>query len=201
VIRLHGRDRTEEASVREEEGAVESALVQEAERAAEAARLLEEEEARKRAAQHEQSARQQEERERIQKILNAGSEEYDSFKPISEHNQKELSQADRQLEKLRRQRKYRNNQPDRFDEFLGRYGLTKETAVRIATLFLIVVLSVIYVMGRGSSKTAPDISGAGEGMSGTGALEEQVDDGTETEPSEDFEDTQLPTGGGDFENN
>lgn len=202
VIRLHGRDKSEEARVREEENAVEAALLQEAERAAEAARIQQEEEAQIHAAQRDQSARQREERDdRIQKILNTGSEEYDSFRPISEHNRKELSKEDLRLEKLRRQRKYRNNQPDRLDEFLGKYGLTKETAVRIATLFLIVVLSVIYVLGRGSSKTAPDHTGAGTGTTGIESVEEQVDDGTVTEPSEDSEETQLPTGGGDFENN
>lgn len=202
VIRLHGRDQSEEARVREEENAVEAALLQEAERAAEAARIQQEEEARIHAAQRDQSVRQREERDdRIQKILNTGSEEYDSFRPISEHNRKELSKEGLQLEKLRRQRKYRNNQPDRLDEFLGKYGLTKETAVRIATLFLIVVLSVIYVLGRGSSKTAPDHTGAGTGTTGIESVEEQVDDGTVTEPSEDSEETQLPTGGGDFENN
>ena len=202
VIRLHGRDQSEEARVREEENAVEAALLQEAERAAEAARIQQEEEARIHAAQRDQSVRQREERDdRIQKILNTGSEEYDSFRPISEHNRKELSKEDLRLEKLRRQRKYRNNQPDRLDEFLGKYGLTKETAVRIATLFLIVVLSVIYVLGRGSSKTAPDHTGAGTGTTGIESVEEQVDDGTVTEPSEDSEETQLPTGGGDFENN
>lgn len=202
VIRLHGRDKSEEARVREEENAVEAALLQKAERAAEAARIQQEEEARIHAAQRDQSVRQREERDdRIQKILNTGSEEYDSFRPISEHNRKELSKEDLRLEKLRRQRKYRNNQPDRLDEFLGKYGLTKETAVRIATLFLIVVLSVIYVLGRGSSKTAPDHTGAGTGTTGIESVEEQVDDGTVTEPSEDSEETQLPTGGGDFENN
>ena len=202
VIRLHGRDKSEEARVREEEDAVEAALLQKAERAAEAARIQQEEEARIHAAQRDQSVRQREERDdRIQKILNTGSEEYDSFRPISEHNRKELSKEDLRLEKLRRQRKYRNNQPDRLDEFLGKYGLTKETAVRIATLFLIVVLSVIYVLGRGSSKTAPDHTGAGTGTTGIESVEEQVDDGTVTEPSEDSEETQLPTGGGDFENN
>ncbi len=202
VIRLHGRDQSEEARVREEENADEAALLQEAERAAEAARIQQEEEARIHAAQHDQSVRQREEKDdRIQKILNTGSEEYDSFRPISEHNRKELSKEDLQLEKLRRQRKYRNNQPDRLDEFLGKYGLTKETAVRIATLFLIVVLSVIYVLGRGSSKTAPDHTGTGTGTTGIESVEEQVGDGTVTEPSEDSEETQLPTGGGDFENN
>ena len=194
VIRLHGRDQSEEDSVREEETAAEAALLQEAERAAEAARLQTEREAQAQAATQEQ-------KDRIQKILNTGSEEFDSFKPINEHNQKELSEADRQMERLRRQRKYRINQPDRFDEFLGRYGITKETAVRIATLFLIVLLSLIYVMGRGRSNTAPDLSGAGEDMTGIETVEEQIDDGTAEEPSGDVEDTQVPTGGGDFENN
>jgi hypothetical protein len=102
---------------------------------------------------------------------------------------------------MRRQRRRRANKPDRLDEFLSRYGLTKEMSVRIATLFLIAVLSVIYVLGRGSSGASSDTSYAGEGMTGSEITQDQGVDGTQTDPSQGGEQTELPTGGGDFQNN
>ncbi len=204
VIRLQGRerpayaaheeetDRNAEEIRRQEENTAQQAALQ-----AEKARIA----AQRAQAQRAIAASQQEEKTRLQKILNSGTPEPDSYASLVNRNLKELSPEERKIEELRRRRKYQNNQPDRFDEYLGKYGLTKEVAVRIATLFLIVLLSVIYVLGRGSSNTAaPAPDYAGEGMTGA-AAGEQPDDGTVTEPSQDAGETEVPTGGGDFENN
>lgn len=204
VIRLQGRERpayaaheeeterTAEEIRRQEENSAQQAALQ-----AEKARIA----AQRAQAQRAIAASQQEEKTRLQKILNSGTPETDSYASLVNRNLKELSPEERKIEELRRRRKYQNNQPDRFDEYLGKYGLTKEVAVRIATLFLIVLLSVIYVLGRGSSNTAaPAPDYAGEGMTGA-AAGEQPDDGTGTEPSQDAGETEVPTGGGDFENN
>ena len=167
---------------------------------------LRREEAKRAEAQHaqaEKTIRLQEEKASVQKNLHGVLHDPDSFKTFDEHGRKELTAAEREMEVLRRKRKYRSNQPDRFDEYLGRYGLTKEIAVRIATLFLIVLLSVIYVMGRGSKNTAsaPAPANAGSAATGFDAAEEQPDDETGAVPSQDAGETEVPTGGGDFENN
>ena len=209
VIRLHGRNRsTEEARVREEqraadERAAEEALRREAEMAEQEARRREEEKrAEAQRAQKEQAAHQQEEKTSARKNLQGVLKNRDSFKTMDEYRSKELTAAERRMEAQRRRRKYRNNQPDRFDEFLGRYGLTKEVAVRIATLFLIALLSVIYVMGRGSSKApASDPANVGSSMTDFESAGEQPDDDTGTEQSQDAEESEVPTGGGDFESN
>ena len=67
------------------------------------------------------------------------------------------------------------------DEFLGRYGMTKDAAVRIATLFLIALLSIIYVMGRGSGTSVTDAPVAGDSITGTTAAPGQEEGGMPAE--------------------
>ena len=204
VIRLQKAAVTREDQRTADERAAEEALQREAMLAEQAA--LRREEAKRAEAQHaqaEKTIRLQEEKASVQKNLHGVLHDPDSFKTFDVHGRKELTAAEREMEVLRRKRKYRSNQPDRFDEYLGRYGLTKEIAVRIATLFLIVLLSVIYAMGRGSKNTAsaPAPANAGSAATGFDAAEEQPDDETGAVPSQDAGETEVPTGGGDFENN
>ena len=187
VIRVQDRDYNETVRLQEEQARAARA---EAERA-EAARLQEQARAQKaEAGQHKESIIQG-------KKTSADSMLRHDAGP--EQRQAELAGRERRLEQMRRQRRYRENKPDRIDVFLGRYGLTKEVGVRIATLFLIAILSIIYVMGRGSGPSAStDPSYAGEGMTGGGSSIEQ-DAGTA--PVDGSEETEVPTGGGDFQNN
>lgn len=204
VIRLQKAAVTREDQRTADERAAEEALQREAMLAEQAALRREEaKRAEAQRAQAEKTIRLQEEKSSVQKNLHGVLHDPDSFKTFDEHGRKELTAAEREMEVLRRKRKYRSNQPDRFDEYLGRYGLTKEIAVRIATLFLIVLLSVIYVMGRGSKNTAsaPAPANAGSAATGFDAAEEQPDDETGAVPSQDAGETEVPTGGGDFENN
>lgn len=208
VIRLHGRDKAKQAAVLEEEAAAEAALQQEADLAAEAAGHQEEQEAKgtgkagdRPAVQPAHTGLQQEEKTRLKKILNTDPQEYDSYRRLDRREQRELTAEERRLEEVRRLRKVRSNQQDRFDKYLGKYGLTKETAVRIATLFLIVLLSVIYVLGRGSSNASPDLSNAGDGMTGIESAQEQTGGEVQTDSAQETGETQVPTGGGDFGSN
>lgn len=204
VIRLQKAAVTREDQRTADERAAEEALQREAMLAEQAALRREEaKRAEAQRAQAEKTIRLQEEKSSVQKNLHGVLHDPDSFKTFDEHGRKELTAAEREMEVLRRKRKYRSNQPDRFDEYLGRYGLTKEIAVRIATLFLIVLLSVIYVMGRGSKNTAsaPAPANAGSAATGFDSAEEQPDDETGAVPSQDAGETEVPTGGGDFENN
>ena len=187
VIRVQDRDYNETVRLQEEEARAARA---EAERA-EAARLQEQARAQKaEAGQHKESIMQG-------KKTSADSMLRHDAGP--EQRQAELAGRERRLEQMRRQRRYRENKPDRIDVFLGRYGLTKEVGVRIATLFLIAILSIIYVMGRGSGPSAStDPSYTGEEMTGGGSPAEQD---TGTAPVDGSEETEVPTGGGDFQNN
>ena len=112
-------------------------------------------------------------------------------------NYAELTPEERRIEKARRLRKFQENQPDSMDEFLGRYGMTKDAAVRIATLFLIALLSIIYVMGRGSGTSVTDAPVAGDSITGTTAAPGQEEGGM---PVEESGEIQVPTGGGEFGN-
>ena len=109
-----------------------------------------------------------------------------------------LSEEEKQLQEARRIRRYYEEEPDAMDLFLDKFGLTKETGVKIATLFLVVVLSLIYVIGRGRSGGSSSPSPSGEGAAGEtfSVSPESEDDGG----SGVFDDSDLPTGGGDFEN-
>ena len=112
-------------------------------------------------------------------------------------NYVELTPEERRIEKARRLRKFQENQPDSMDEFLSRYGMTKDAAVRIATLFLIALLSIIYVMGRGSGTSVTDAPVAGDSITGTTAAPGQEEGGM---PAEESGEIQVPTGGGEFGN-
>ena len=112
-------------------------------------------------------------------------------------NYAELTPEERRIEKARRLRKFQENQPDSMDEFLGRYGMTKDAAVRIATLFLIALLSIIYVMGRGSGTSVTDAPVAGDSITGTTAAPGQEEGGM---PAKESGEIQVPTGGGEFGN-
>ncbi|MDO5134144.1 MAG: hypothetical protein Q4D81_14355, partial [Eubacteriales bacterium] len=101
-----------------------------------------------------------------------------------------------QVENARYLRRLREDEVEPFEDFLSKYGLSKEMAVRLATLFLIAVLSVVYVSGRNSSA-------AGTGVSGDDAANVPTAGAPSMEgvpESDSGEETQVPTGGGDFQN-
>ena len=129
--------------------------------------------------------------ERIGKAKAAGETERERMY----RREEELYLArERRLEEMRRVRRARQEAQDGADIFLGHYGLTKETTVRIATLFLIAILSVVYVTGRDNS-SAPDT--AAQEMDGTSADGEMTSEET---PEESSGESEIPTGGGDFQN-
>ena len=109
----------------------------------------------------------------------------------------QLTREQLQAEEARLIQRYQEDAPDQMDQTLGRYGLTKDAAVKLATLFLIAVLSIIYVMGRSRQPSIPeDVPVAGEGMTGAPAYTEPgTEDGQMEESPEGGE---VPTGGGDF---
>ena len=103
------------------------------------------------------------------------------------------------LENARKIRRMREDEIDGIDEFLAKYGLSKELAVRLATLFLIALLSVIYVMGRG--RKTPAAPFPQEGMTGEPSVEQTGQDEIPQDTYQDAEDEyEIPTGGGDFQN-
>ncbi|MBE6005748.1 MAG: hypothetical protein E7238_01035 [Sarcina sp.] len=107
-----------------------------------------------------------------------------------------LSREEEEIRQARRIRRYYEDQEDGLDRFLGKFGISRETAVRIATLFLIAVLSVIYVMGRGDAKDRAGSAAPGSGMTGAESAPEAGGDNTDAYGT----DSELPTGGGDFQN-
>ena len=107
-----------------------------------------------------------------------------------------LSREEEEIRQARRLRRYYEDQEDGLDRFLGKFGISRETAVRIATLFLIAVLSVIYVMGRGDAKDRAGSAAPGSGMTGAESAPEAGGDNTDAYGT----DSELPTGGGDFQN-
>lgn len=211
VIRLQNRDRAAAIRRREEQAAAEAgaeliaaqqaAAQQENAAAAENTETAHVQAAASMEQQIKETAYQQTETSRAEKFLNLGPADHTTYTRLEEHTHKALAPRERSIEEQRRRRRHRANKPDRIDEFLGRYGLSKEMSVRIATLFLIAILSVIYVLGRGSSGASSDTSYAGEGMTGSEIIQDQGVDGRQTEPSQGSDQTDLPTGGGDFQNN
>ena len=211
MIRLQNRDRAAAIRRREEQAAAEAgaeriaaqqaAAQQENTGAAEEPERVHVQAAASMERQTGETAYQQTETSRAEKFLNLGPADHTTYTRLEEHAQKTLTPRERSIEEMRRQRRRRMNKPDRIDGFLSRYGLTKEMSVRIATLFLIAILSVIYVLGRGSSNVSSDTSYAGEGMTGSEITQDQGADGRQTEPAQGGDQTDLPTGGGDFQNN
>ena len=211
VIRLQNKDRAAAIRRREEQAAAQAeaeriaaqqaAAQQENAGAAEEPERVHVQAAPSAERQTGEAAYQQTETSRAEKFLNLGPADHTTYTRLEEHAQKTLTPRERSIEEMRRQRRRRMNKPDRIDGFLSRYGLTKEMSVRIATLFLIAILSVIYVLGRGSSNVSSDTSYAGEGMTGSEITQDQGVDGRQTEPAQGGDQTDLPTGGGDFQNN
>ena len=211
VIRLQNKDRAAAIRRREEQAAAQAeaeriaaqqaAAQQENTGAAEEPERVRVQAAASAERQTGEAAYQQTETSRAEKFLNLGPADHTTYTRLEEHAQKTLTPRERSIEEMRRQRRRRMNKPDRIDGFLSRYGLTKEMSVRIATLFLIAILSVIYVLGRGSSSVSSDTSYAGEGMTGSEITQDQGVDGRQTEPAQGGDQTDLPTGGGDFQNN
>ena len=211
VIRLQNKDRAAAIRRREEQAAAQAeaeriaaqqaAAQQENAGAAEEPERVHVQAAPSAERQTGEAAYQQTETSRAEKFLNLGPADHTTYTRLEEHAQKTLTPRERSIEEMRRQCRRRMNKPDRIDGFLSRYGLTKEMSVRIATLFLIAILSVIYVLGRGSSNVSSDTSYAGEGMTGSEITQDQGVDGRQTEPAQGGDQTDLPTGGGDFQNN
>ena len=108
-----------------------------------------------------------------------------------------ISEEEKQIQEARRIRRYYEEEPDALDLFLDKFGLTKETGVKIATLFLIVVLSLVYVIGRSRSGGSNSASPSGQGEAGeTFSVSPESEEGDDSGISDDSD---LPTGGGDFE--
>ena len=101
------------------------------------------------------------------------------------------------MQEARRIRRYYEEEPDGIDLFLGKFGLTKEAGVKLATLFLVAILSIIYVMGRGKAPAESGSPQAGEGMTGTQFSVSPESESTDGDNP--FDNSDLPTGGGDFE--
>lgn len=100
---------------------------------------------------------------------------------------------EQRIEDARLLKRYREDMPDQIDETLGRYGLSKDAAVRLGTLLMIVILSVIYVAGRGRQPAVDTtVPRAGEGATGTPAFQQ-----TEEEGAEDA--GEIPAAGGDLD--
>ena len=142
----------------------------------------------------EQKAREEqkalEERERRERERRA--------RETAARRERTLSAEEKQLREARRIRRYYEEEPDAMDLFLDKFGLTKETGVKIATLFLVVVLSLVYVIGRSRSAETGSSSPSGQGAPGeTFSVSPESE---ETEDSDVLDDSDLPTGGGDFEN-
>ena len=171
----------------------------EAERAAQAARERAEAEraaqAARERAEAERAARAARERAEAERAAEAARRR-DEMERAARETPEALYDENRQLEEMRRLRRYRNNKPDQIDEFLGRFALSKEAAVRIVTLFLIAVLAMIYVLGRGNSSSSADPSYIEDGGTDVEPVE-----GQGVDESQDSDGSEVPTGGGDFQSN
>ena len=100
---------------------------------------------------------------------------------------------EQRIEDARLLKRYREDMPDQIDETLGRYGLSKDAAVRLGTLLMIVILSVIYVAGRGRQPAVDTtVPRAGEGATGTPAFQQTEEEGTEDAG-------EIPAAGGDLD--
>ena len=101
----------------------------------------------------------------------------------------------RKAREARARRRAQEDAQSGLEIFLGRYGLSREMAVRLVTLFLIAILGTVYVMGRGNGSRPDSGSNSSEGLTGAPALAEPEAEDVQT--STDEEGT-VPTGGGDF---
>ncbi|MDO4408700.1 MAG: zinc-ribbon domain-containing protein [Eubacteriales bacterium] len=161
-------------------------------------KALAEQEAARRAAEEKAKARQErEEAERLAAQALIARKEREARRKSREFSQRVLSEEEKQVQEARRIRRYYEEEPDGMDLFLGKFGLTKEAGVKLATLFLVVILSVIYVMGRGKAPAESGSPQAGEGMTGTQFSVSPESESTDGDSP--FDNSDLPTGGGDFE--
>ena len=157
-----------------------------------------EQEAARKAAEEEVKARQErEEAEKLAAQALIARKEREARRKSREFSQRVLSEEEKQVQEARRIRRYYEEEPDGMDLFLGKFGLTKEAGVKLATLFLVVILSVIYVMGRGKAPAESGSPQAGEGMTGTQFSVSPESEATDGDSP--FDNSDLPTGGGDFE--
>ena len=104
-----------------------------------------------------------------------------------------FSEEELRIEAARRLRRYNDAELEEINAAFGLFGLNRAMTVRLATFFLIVVLSVIYVIGRG--KNPEDIQSAPAGTVSEDAVSPDKEEGTQNK--EGTEDS-VPTGGGEF---
>ena len=104
-----------------------------------------------------------------------------------------FSEEELRIESARRLRKYYDAEQEEIDAAFGLFGLNRAMTVRLATFFLIVVLSVIYVAGRGNKPAAVE-SGSSGNVSEDAAFQDKDTGSKEEESMEDS----VPTGGGEF---
>ncbi|MDO5486486.1 MAG: hypothetical protein Q4F51_09235, partial [Sarcina sp.] len=104
-----------------------------------------------------------------------------------------FSEEELRIEAARRLRRYNDAELEEINAAFGLFGLNRAMTVRLATFFLIVVLSVIYVIGRGNNPE--DIQSAPAGTVSEDAVSPDKEEGTQKiESTEDS----VPTGGGEF---
>ena len=167
-------------------------------RAAEEKARAEQEAAAARKAAEDKARQEREEAERLAaQALIARKEREARARQSRELSHRVLSEEEKQVQEARRIRRYYEEEPDGIDLFLGKFGLTKEAGVKLATLFLVAILSIIYVMGRGKAPAESGSPQAGEGMTGTQFSVSPESESTDGDNP--FDNSDLPTGGGDFE--
>ena len=176
----------------------EKARAEAARRAAEEKTRAEQEAAAARKAAEDKARQEREEAERLAaQALIARKEREARARQSRELSHRVLSEEEKQVQEARRIRRYYEEEPDGIDLFLGKFGLTKEAGVKLATLFLVAILSIIYVMGRGKAPAESGSPQAGEGMTGTQFSVSPESESTDGDNP--FDNSDLPTGGGDFE--
>ena len=196
---------TERETARIEQEAAGRAAEEKARAEQEAARIAAEEKARAeqeaaaaRKAAEDKARQEREEAERLAaQALIARKEREARARQSRELSHRVLSEEEKQVQEARRIRRYYEEEPDGIDLFLGKFGLTKEAGVKLATLFLVAILSIIYVMGRGKAPAESGSPQAGEGMTGTQFSVSPESESTDGDNP--FDNSDLPTGGGDFE--
>ena len=104
-----------------------------------------------------------------------------------------FSEEELRIEAARRLRRFNDAELEEINAAFGLFGLNRAMTVRLATFFLIVVLSVIYVIGRGNNPE--DIQSAPAGTVSEDAVSPDKEEGTQNK--EGTEDS-VPTGGGEF---
>ena len=193
----------ERETARVEQEAARRAAEEKARAEQEAARRAAEEKTRAeqeaaRIAAEEKARQEREEAERLAaQALIARKEREARARQSRELSHRVLSEEEKQVQEARRIRRYYEEEPDGMDLFLGKFGLTKEAGVKLATLFLVAILSIIYVMGRGKAPAESGSPQAGEGMTGTQFSVSPESESTDGDNP--FDNSDLPTGGGDFE--